>query len=524
MKKIILPLFGLICSCVNSMAQFSIDEGPIIEKSETGSVAKILGGDQNNFYVLRENGKGKGQKYFIEQYGMSEFNKGFSVQLPVAQKAQNIESYFTGERSIFFYCTQESKKTTSSLLYCSVDSKGIASPVVELAKINNKHPEKNLWVFPSFYFTINISPDKKFIAIVTKTYENKGKELKLTLNVFNSQTMTKEWEKDITEVGGKNYMIDNDGTVMYVSFASETNERNLIIVGKSDKTLNKIPINLKPNQIMEGVNIISANNVVIVGGFFKEIVGKINKAGTFCQTFDVTTKKNIKFNQEYLSDELTKSLFASKDDFNEKYIDIDDARIIGSSFYFLGKDVEKDFKTKERTTYSANTTFTQTPTYHGAVGSHNTAFTSKTTVTHSATYNTDKILVFKVNADGQTDWVKDISASSSVPTPTLPFLVSANISLRPEIVDFTLDDKLLLIYGDAKFVGWHLSATNVAYSLFDQKGTVASGIFFKDNDKCFLYNGMGIYGYFNVYFQYGKNVIVYFNQKDNQHFGRIVFK
>ena len=336
--------------------------------------------------------------------------------------------------------------------------------------------------------------------------------------------MQKEFDKDITEMGGKNFMVDNNGTVMYVSYASDTNERNLIIINATDKQLNKIPLILNSSQQMEGVNIISANNVAVVGGFFKENSGQTKKAGIFCQTFDITTKKNIKSSQQYLSDELITTLFASKDDYEDKYIDIDNARLIGNNFYFIGKDVEKDVVNKERTTYSTNTSFNHTYTSSGLVSSHTTTTTSHTSTTHSASYKSDKVIVFKVTEDGQTDWIKDISASSNTIVAAVNFLVSPNTILRPEVISFDMDEKLLVIHGDVKIAGMSRTATNISYTLFDQKGVYASDKLCLDEKKCFLYNALGIYGYFNIYYQHGKNLIVYYNQKDNQHFGRIAFK
>jgi hypothetical protein len=533
MKNLILSCLALFSFIINSSAQFTIEDGPIMEKNDAGKICKILGGDKKYFYTFIENGKGKGQRYFIEQYSITDFSKGFSKQLPIQENAQDIESYYTGEQSLFFYCTLESKKTTSNLFYCSVDRDGNASQGIELAKIENKDPERNLIVFPSFYFTINISPDKKHIAIVTRSYENNGKDLKLMLTVYNSATMSKEWDKDISDMGGKNFIIDNAGTVMYISYASETDERNLVIVNKADNGLTTIPLVLKSNQIIEGVNIVSANNVAVVGGFFKEMDAK--KAGTFCQQFDMTSKKIIKSDQQYLSDDLVNSLFGKEVKkkglagvieikFDDKYIDIDDAKQIGSSFYFIGKDVQKDYINKEHTTYSSHTTFSMpTSSSHGQMGSTTTQ-TSRTSTTHSATYNSDKVIIFKINADGKTEWVKDVSASSSTPVAPMAFLVSSNISMRPEIIDFTLGDKLILIHGDVKFVGMSLKSSNVSYTSFGEKGVVESEKLCADDKSCFLYNAMGIYGYFNIYYQYGKNMIVFYNQKEMQHFSRITFK
>lgn len=521
----------LLCS-INLNAQIKIEDGPIMEKNDAGKISKILGGDQNSFYTLIENGKGKGQRYFVEQYDVKDFKKGFSTQLPIAENAQNLESYYAGGHTLFFYCTDEGKKVTSTLYYCTVDAKGVASEGIELAKANNRKPERDLWVFCSFYYTISISPNKNHVAVVSRSYENKGKDLHLTLTVYNTATMAKEWDKDISEMGGKNFSIDDFGNVFYVSYASETDERNLIIVTK-DGGLTALPISIGAGREMDGVNIIASGNTITVGGFYKESEAK--KAGVFSQQFDLATKKSISSDALYLSDDLVKSLFGSEVKkkgvagmieitFGDKYIEIDNGRVINGSFYFIGKDVEKDFITKERTTYSTHQNFTVTPTSSGASYGNTTTHSTKTSTSHSATYNSDKVIVFKVNADGKAEWANSIDASSSTPVSPMSFWVSSNTSLRPEIIDFTLDDKLMIVHGNVKFVGMALRSSNVSFTSFDSKGNLASEKLCADDRNCFLYNAMGIYGYFNVYYQYGKNMIVFFNQKEMQHFSRISFR
>jgi hypothetical protein len=531
MKKRILMLAALAAIVVNAKAQFTKEDGPAMPENEAGKVSKILGGDERYFYTLVENGHGKGQKYFVEQYSVSDFKKGFSTQLPIAQNAQNLESYYAGGHSIFLYCTDEGKKVTSTLYYCTVDAKGNASEGIQLAQAQNRKPERNLWVFPSFYFTVSISPDKNHIAIASRDYGDKGKDLKLTLTVYNTTNMAKEWDRDISEMGGKNFSVDDAGNVFYVSYASETDERDLVIVTKDTPGLTALPISIGTGKEMDGVTIATNGNTITVGGFFEEQAAK--KAGVFSQQFDFAARKSIGTDFQYLSDDLVKALFGEEVKkkgvpnmievtFGNKYIDIDDVKLIEGSYYFIGKDVEKEYSTREHTTYSTHTTFGM-PTSTGRLNT-TTTFSEHTSTTHSATYNSDKVIVFKVNASGKTEWVKDISATSRTVVAPLPYLVSSNWTLRPQVLSLVIDNKLVVLHANVKAQGMGLNVSDIAYSAFDANGNVTGEKLCSDGSRCFVFNALGIYAYYNVFYQTGKNIIVYDDRKENQHFSRFTFK
>lgn len=511
--KILIFLFAL--TSLQISAQFTIENGPAFEQTDEGRLTKILGGNSEYFYVLRENGKGKGQKYVIEQYKTKDLTKGFSALLPIAQNAQNIESYYANDKSILFYCTQESKYETTNFYYCSVDKSGQPSGETLLLKVNNRKPEKDLYVMPSYYFSISISENKNHIAISSRTFENKGTDNKLTIAVYDSKTMAKEWDKDITETGGKNFHVDNEGNISYIAFTGD-HKSEFVYINKADQKLNIFPIELNANQTIEGSKIIVTNNQAYIGGFFKD-KGTNQKAGTYCIIYDINNKQKIKSKQSYFSDELQNSIFKDKTDFERSYLDVDAVRIAEDGYFFIGKDVEREYQSKDRTTYSSRVSSNMS-------GGTTTTNTTRTSTSTSSTLNSKSIIVFKVNSEAETEWVNNIPSIAVTPVANVRFLVSPNHFMRPEIISFSFGKQLLIFHGDTKNVGMFMKTSKLSYSLFDSKGTRESAQFFEDEKNNFLYNTMGLYGFNNAYFQNGKEIIVFFNHKENRHFGKIIFK
>lgn len=518
MRKNIFTLTIVFISCLNLNAQFSIENGPVLEKSESGKVTKIIGGEQNAFYVLKENGRGSGQKFFIEKYNLSDLTPGFTTYLPISKKAYNIESYFTGERCLFFYCTED--KTTSSLFVCSVDTKGVPSKEIELVTINKHIQDNSVLTYPTHYFEIGSSPNKKNLTVISRSYENNGEKLKLSLTVFVLKNMVKSWQKDITLLGGKSLTIDDEGNVMFIS-SGEKDNMSLVYINQGGKVINKKPLDLKSNQFLEGVNIVKTNGTITVGGFFKEKNDSSYNAGIFCQIFNSVTIEKIQSEKQYLPEELKSSLFYSDEGFIGKQFYIENTKIIDNDIYFIGKDVEQDNITIIKGVNGSQAAFNGFNSNTPFVSNHN--FDLNYHPNAANTYKTSKVVIFKVGASGKIDWIKDCSAGSEILNRSAGFQSSPNISLTIKVINFIMDKKLVLFHAyTSASEGW-VKAVNVKYSILGKDGTLITDVLCADDNQCFLYNAKGIIGYYDVFYQYGKNVIVYFNEKNKQHFGRIVF-
>lgn len=517
MKKNILALFALLFSCISLSAQFSIEAGPLLKKSDAGKVIKIIGGDKSSFYVLKENGKGKGQKYFIEKYSISNLNMVFSTLLAVPKKAYFAESYLIGDKCFFFYCTE--KETTSSLSFCTVDQNGVASEGIELVTINNLSKVKNFLTYPSFYFEIGISPNKKFLSIISNSYEGREQKLKLTLNVYG-ENIIKTLEKDISETKGKSFIIDDESNVMFIS-SEEEGKKHLVIIDHSSKVVHKLFLDLKSDKVLEGVTIVKEGENIVVGGFFKEMNGDIYRVGIFCQAFNAVTKEKVKSEEQYLPDELRSDIFHSNEDFISRQFFIENAKIIDNEIYFVAKDVERDNIAILHGVNGAQESFNQWTM--GSTLSHYNYYNLESTFSPVSVYTTRKIIIFKVGINGEIGWIKNFSGESEIFNYATRVRSSPSISKTIKTINFIMDNKVLLFHGYTSSSDKGEKSVNIKYSFLERDGNSNTDILCPDDKLCFLYNGKGAFGYFDVYYQYGKNVIVYFNQKENQHFGRIVF-
>ena len=86
-------LLLLVVAAHNCICQSVKDDGPVLIYNGNGKILKTIGGDEFNFYTIIENGKGKGQRYFIEKYGVSDLNRKFSNLLETEGDAQMVESF-----------------------------------------------------------------------------------------------------------------------------------------------------------------------------------------------------------------------------------------------------------------------------------------------------------------------------------------------------------------------------------------------------------------------------------------------
>jgi hypothetical protein len=519
MKRITLIL-AAICIFLNSRAQVTIEEGSALPPVDNGKITKIIGGDQTNFYVMREDGKGKGQHYFVEQYALADFSKKFSVLISATESAENIDSYFVGEKVIVFYSTQASKTAPASLFVSTVDVNGTAAATKEIITVNSKAPAKDVYVASSYYFTLTISPDQKHFAVIARDFENKGKDQKGKLIVLDANTLMKEWEMDIPAKGAHGFVISNACSVSWVVYDVGDDADKVIIADVRDKSLSEVKIRLHAPRIAEGICLVPSGNNLVIGGIFKEI-GVSEKAGTFFRSYDLSSKKVTNSADSYLSEEQMKKIFVEEDDFKGKFMDVDNGRVIDGEFYFIGKDVEAETRYHQHTSTRTVTDYSR-PSPSGM--GYGTKTVSRTTSNASRTYETTRNIVFKINKDGMTEWIKDIPSGSVIGRSPVEVLVSGNINLRPDVADFEIDKHLVVIHANALMFAFSMKATMVSYSLFEKNGEVDSRKLCLDDKDCFVYNGMGTFGFTSLFFGYGKNIIVYYNQKDNQHFGRIVFK
>lgn len=520
MKRICLVVLVCLGFSLNAFSQYVLEHGPVIPLSEGGKITRILGGDATYFYALREDGKGKGQRYYIDQYSLKDFGKGFSTMMDAAENAQNIDVFFDGEKAIMFYCTQENKLKPSSLFVTTVDSKGNSTPSKHLVTANSKKPEKDVYVAPSYYFTITMSPDKKHLAVIVTNFENKGNDLKAELTVYDTKTLSKEWSLDISAQKGRGYVVSNDGSVAWVTYNEASSSDKLMVAEAASKSITEVKLDLSASQALEGVCLLATGNTIVTGGFFKETIPP-QKAGTFCQIYDIASKKTLKSGTSYLTEDQMKKVFPDKDAFAGTIIDVDNGRIIGEEFYFIGKDVESGAHSHTHQHQRTSVDYSR-PHSSGLGYGTKTTFSSHTSTTQ--TYETKRNIVFKVNKEGVTEWVKDVVSGSVIGRPPLEMLVSGNAVLRPDVVNFEMDNHLVVIHANAKTIGFSMKASMIGYTKFEKNGEVQSWHLCPDDKNCFQYTSMGIYGYSNVFYAYDKNVIVYFDKKENRHFGRIVFQ
>lgn len=517
MKKITLVLLAFIMISNLLDAQVTVEQGPIIDPETGGNIIKIIGGDDVHFFVLKENAKGKGQKYLFEKYSISDFKQIYSTPLQADSKAEDIEEFYTGDNCLFFY-SAPGESNTSNLSVSIVDGKGKSSNPTLLSVAKNIKQPKDVIVFSSYYFSISISPNKKHILTVVKSFENKGKDLVLTAVVYDAVTMKKVWETDITPAEkGYNYSfkIDDSQNVFYVFGNSLNGKKDAVVVDAATKKINRTPLKLADNQLIESVDILKKGDLIIVGGFFCESSNPTDKKapvthGVFCQTIDVNSTNTKSFDQQFFSDDFVKVVFAKENDLSFKSFDLEDIYVIGNEFYFVGKDIFRSTKTS--TLYNPSS-------FEEQRSNGMEHFT-----TNAAFFNSENVIIFKIKQDGKIGWVNTVPSKAKTLVNRLTLLLSDNISLKPKILSGVVNDKLLIISGNLSSKMFTYESSNISYTLFDSENKLTTGIFCTDIKDCFSLNAAGLYGPRKVFYVYNNKAIVYTNKKENNRLGRIIFK
>jgi hypothetical protein len=517
MKKIILVFAAFFISVSFLKAQIALEQGPIIDPATNGNIIKIIGADETNIYVLKENGHGKGQVYLIEKYSMADFKQIYSTQMTADPKAEDIDEFYNGDNSLFFYSVK-GESNTSILSVCIVNNKGETGAPLQLAQVKNMKDIKDVITFSSYYFSIAISPNKKHILTVVKSFENKGKDLVLTAVVYNSKTMEKEWETAITpgETGfNYSFKIDDNQNIFYVFENSLTGDRSAMVVDVTTKKINSTSLQLSKNQRMESVDIYKKDDQIIVGGFFCESTNPSDKNaplkhGVFCQMVGIKNANTKTFDQQYFSDDMAKTLFPKESDLSFKTFDIEDIHVIGNEFYFVGKDILKTSKTS--TLYDPDS-------FEERRSNGMEHFTTTSTF-----FNSENVIVFKVKLDGKIGWINTVSSHAKTNVNRLTLLLSDNISLKPKILSGVVNGKLLIISGSLVSKMFTYESSNVSYTLIDPDNKLTTGSICTDVKDCISLNAAGIYGPRKVFYTYGNKAIVYTNRKDQNRLGRIVFK
>lgn len=518
MKNVIILLGIVFLVNIHSLsAQVTVEQGPIINPETGGNIIKILGGDDIHFFVLKENAKGKGQKYLFEKYSISDFKQIYSTQLQADPKAEDIEEFYTGDNCLFFYSTP-GESNTSNLSVCVVDDKGKAGSPTLLSVAKNIKQPKDVIVFSSYYFSIAISPNKKHILTVVKSFENKGKDLVLTAVVYDAVTMKKAWEIDITPVEkGYNYSfkIDDSENVFYVFGNSLNGKKEAVLVDAASRKINRTPLKLSDSQLIESVDLYKKDNLIVVGGFFCESTNPSDKKapvkhGVFCQTVDVKSATTKTFDQQFFSDDFIKIVFTKENDISFKSFDLEDVYVIDNEFYFVGKDIFRSTKT--------------TTLYDPSSFEERRSNGMEHFKTEAAFFNSENVIVFKIKQDGKIGWVSNVPSKAKTVVNRLTLLLSDNISLKPKILSGVINDKLLIVSGNLVSKMFTYESSNISYTLIDSENKYTTGSFCTDINDCFSLNAAGLYGPRKVFYAYNNKAIVYTNKKENNRLGRIVFK
>ncbi|MDF2436599.1 MAG: hypothetical protein K0Q95_975 [Bacteroidota bacterium] len=501
---------------LTALAQYESFEGPELNTPRNSDDwNKTLGGDENYFFMLRN--KGRGDAYYIEKYSTVSLKPEFSILLNNVNKNNFYHICYANNKIwLFTIGNYKSPGAPGLKLYLQIYSdsgKSITSKEEISETIGGTYFGKPL-EFHNF-FEIKTSPDKKYLFIQTLT---KPDQFEITL--YNTTDSNPLWKNNFK--GNREYevAIDNKGTIYSigcendiwtVNYIKDGNLHSLIInnwkPSKNQIYNIAIPdIEFYPKNNFYNLQYNLDNDTLLVTGFFQ-----FDSAGVFTIT-------------AFLKSNETRVNYQCFDRPIQNYINRLDRYYIlwanqcikeDDGYYLVGEAAKIERKSFQGVTMDAKSGM---------------LVDGSMTLTNREYGNT---FICKLTNEGHLKWSKMVPKSTRVLTPLLTRFANSEGSFYCTSYNHAL---YVFQYSHVNDV---IDLKNLEYTEIHrvEKAEMASVSVFKIskdgeinlntlplkfNLQPDLYKSRNFQN--RVFYSSNNKVILYLNEKRNEHFGAIILK
>ncbi len=394
MKIFFLILFFFVSLCGKS--QITVSHGPELQTDRDFKMNRIIGGDAEHFYVYRIRSRGFGTDYYIEKYNKQSLKREFlkPIPLPDDGAAEILDVLLSQNNICIFYKIYNKKTDQKSLVLQNMSTNGDLAP--ELKEIKTVMAGKSQYA----WFKVVPNEDTSKFLIVTEHHQEKNEIKKINLLLMDAKNIKKLWEKELPALYNNmamdvmDYKTDNADNAYFLfrTLGRQYGEKRATYktyIGVLKNTGEQVQVSELPianDFYVSDVEFLKNNNQLVCAGFYKDIIERQGRdlidVGVFYYAFNFDTGELISKSAKLFSDDLLAKLtFRRQQPGNFDY-KIDYIKKIGNDIYLVGQQYSEEY-----------------------VYYYNPSTRSSTSYWY---YDYKDILVTKLNANDEIDWVKNI--------------------------------------------------------------------------------------------------------------------
>jgi hypothetical protein len=340
---------------IRGLAQISIKEGVVLDVEKGAEFDRVIGSDNNSFFVYRVKTKGAGTHYFVEKYDKKTLNMTFSQDLkleefPNANLDPKRTSSWTimGENKVYVFFPVYAKQDQRKILVLRAISK---SGQLDNFKEVDSNPERGA----DFY--VKTSPDSsKFLIINELQLPAKAQEVKATL--YNASDFSKIWTKTLPDgykdsgIRSSSYVVNNEGAVAFYfyymkDFANEEVGGAISVMAKDNDQSSAVELDLpKPKEPYLLEMKFTNNKELACAGIFRDNAKratkekKLRNAGVFYYFVNTAEMSLTSSGNDYFPADVTHDLTYNSPDGKEpgeKYYSSSQLEVVDGNYYLLSE-------------------------------------------------------------------------------------------------------------------------------------------------------------------------------------------
>mgnify|MGYP000979586138 FL=1 len=410
-----------------TFAQATMTNGPELENDRDSKMNRMLGGDDNNYFCYRVRSKGKGTSFFIEKYDKTSLKPVFSKEISLEEENKTkIEDVFYTNGKIYVFRRQYDKKADKmTLFYQTVSSAGVVSPQLkEVTSYSSDHYE-----FVNFDIIQNSAKSKFLIKASHKA--DKKDQYKTDLILMDAVSEKKLWTK-YSNINGSDdftgfigFMLDDNDNVYYgYSYeASGSNEKerryglSMGIIESASQNAVNVDLPFDDSYLVSDIEFSkNNNNEITIGGFLKDVIERkgrdLVKIGIFSFKVDIASKKVVSKTMKTFDDKLLTALESNPRRSRYFQYKLDYILPVGDASYFVGEQYQEQMVV-ERTQYGVNIYWT---------------------------YEYMDVIVAKLNAKGEFEWIKNSPLRIAIDRQNYRYLFKQYIAIATNNNIYILND------------------------------------------------------------------------------------
>ncbi len=446
MKKIF--LVGLMAIAIlgadmaSVMAQsVQVTNGPDLNSDKNNNMNRTMDGDENSFYCYRVRSRGKGTSFYVEKYDKKTMKQEFQKEVDLGESRTYLEDVFYSNDNVYVFSRQYDKEGDKMSLYCqTISSKG----VVDLTKTMITSVKSDHYEFVEF--TIAQNPKKtKFIVKSSHKPDKEGKYV-TDFILLTSPGLKADWTKTIDgqyfvnepvtnaifftfKNGVSNHllslMIDNADNVYYAYTTrahpeNKKDESENFMVGKfnaSSSTPQILNLKFDDNYYISDVEFKQNKaNEIVIGGFLKDVVERkgrdLVKCGIFSFTINTDSYTITANPVKFFDDKMLKALEAKPKHLRSFRFKMDYILPSGNEVFYVG-EIYRRIVVERR---------------------------SGMMVTYTYNYEYMDVIVAKLNASGQFEWITNAPLRNNIGNLPVPHVFKQYFA--------TITDKNIFIFNN----------------------------------------------------------------------------